>query len=69
MPTTRADTIRAETFAQLKIHPGLVQALTARGIVTPTPIQAEVIPLLLDGRWQFKLATSSATLPASCGFA
>jgi ATP-dependent RNA helicase DeaD len=49
-PTTRADTIRAETFAQLNIQPGLVQALSARGIVTPTPIQADVIPLLLDGR-------------------
>jgi len=48
-PTTRADTARAETFAQLHIQPGLVQALSARGIVTPTPIQADVIPLLLDG--------------------
>ncbi len=50
VPTTRADTLRAETFAQLQIQPGLVQALSARGIVTPTPIQADVIPLLLDGR-------------------
>src|SRR6202049_682192 len=47
---TRADTTRAETFAQLHIQPGLCQALSARGIVTPTPIQADVIPLLLDGR-------------------
>ena len=41
---------RAETFAQLNIHPGLSQALSQRGIVTPTPIQADVIPLLLAGR-------------------
>jgi ATP-dependent RNA helicase DeaD len=41
---------RADTFAQLKIHPGLCQALSARGIVTPTPIQAGVIPLMLDGQ-------------------
>jgi ATP-dependent RNA helicase DeaD len=41
---------RAETFAQLNIHPGLVQALAKRDIVTPTPIQADVIPLLLDGK-------------------
>src|SRR6266851_5423975 len=41
---------RAQTFAELKIKPGLVQALSARGIVTPTPIQADVIPLLLEGR-------------------
>jgi superfamily II DNA/RNA helicase len=41
---------RAETFAQLNIHPGLVQALAKRDIVTPTPVQADVIPLLLDGK-------------------
>jgi len=41
---------RADTFSLLKIQPGLVQALNARGIVTPTPIQADVIPLLLEGR-------------------
>jgi ATP-dependent RNA helicase DeaD len=41
---------RADTFAQLKIQTGLVQALSARGIVTPTPIQADVIPLMLEGR-------------------
>src|SRR3981081_4645167 len=40
----------AEPFAQLNIHPGLVQALAKRDIVTPTPIQADVIPLLLDGK-------------------
>jgi ATP-dependent RNA helicase DeaD len=51
IPTpTRADTTRAETFAQLHVQPGLCQALSARGIVTPTPIQTDVIPLLLDGR-------------------
>jgi ATP-dependent RNA helicase DeaD len=47
---TQAATTRAETFAQLHIQPGLCQALSARGIVTPTPIQADVIPLLLAGR-------------------
>src|ERR1700736_6651180 len=41
---------RADTFSLLKINPGLVQALSARGIVTPTPIQADVIPLMLEGR-------------------
>src|SRR3981081_501977 len=44
-----ASTTRADTFTALKIRPGLVQALNARGIVTPTPIQADVIPLLLEG--------------------
>src|SRR5713226_10143476 len=55
---TRADTFsrpssnsnRADSFSRLEINPGLVQALSARGIVTPTPIQADVIPLLLEGR-------------------
>jgi ATP-dependent RNA helicase DeaD len=46
MPTST----RADTFAQLQIHPGLCQALSAHGIVTPTPIQAGVIPLMLDGQ-------------------
>lgn len=41
---------RADTFAKLQIQPALCQALTARGIVTPTPIQADVIPLMLAGR-------------------
>ena len=41
---------RADTFSLLKIQPGLVQALSTRGIVTPTPIQADVIPLMLGGR-------------------
>jgi ATP-dependent RNA helicase DeaD len=44
------ESTRAETFAQLKIQPGLHQALSKRGIVTPTPIQADVIPLLLAGK-------------------
>src|SRR6266851_122425 len=41
---------RAQTFAELKIQADLVQALSARGIVTPTPIQADVIPLMRAGR-------------------
>ncbi len=41
---------RAQTFTELHIQPGLCQALSARGIVTPTPIQADVVPLLLAGR-------------------
>ena len=41
---------RATTFAQLAIQPGLHQALSALGIVSPSPVQAEVIPLLLDGQ-------------------
>ncbi|HEV7666546.1 MAG TPA: DEAD/DEAH box helicase, partial [Chloroflexota bacterium] len=52
MQLTQSETTqtRATTFAQLAIQPGLHQALSARGIDTPSPIQAEVIPLLLDGK-------------------
>jgi ATP-dependent RNA helicase DeaD len=42
--------IRATTFAQLDLQPQLHRVLDAQGLVTPTPIQAEAIPPLLDGR-------------------
>ncbi len=38
------------TFKDLGLNPNLVQALEASGYVSPTPIQAESIPLLLAGR-------------------
>lgn len=37
------------TFADLKLHPQLVQAVTELGYTEPTPIQAGVIPLMLQG--------------------
>ena len=37
-------------FSQLNLHPQLVQAVTEQGFVTPTPIQAGVIPLMLEGQ-------------------
>lgn len=37
-------------FTQLNLHPQLVQAVTEQGYESPTPIQAGVIPLLLEGR-------------------
>jgi len=36
-------------FDSLNLHPGLVQAITERGYITPTPIQAGLIPLMLTG--------------------
>ncbi len=36
-------------FTQLNLHPQLVQAVTDYGFLTPTPIQADVIPLMLAG--------------------
>ena len=36
-------------FQDLGLHPQLVQAVTERGYTTPTPIQSEMIPLMLSG--------------------
>ncbi len=37
-------------FTDLNLHPQLVQAVTALGYTTPTQIQLDVIPLMMDGR-------------------
>ncbi len=37
-------------FSQLNLRPELLQAVNELGYEKPTPIQAEVIPLMLDGR-------------------
>lgn len=36
-------------FASLNLHPSLVQTVAELGYTTPTPIQAAVIPMLLNG--------------------
>ena len=40
------------TFESLGLAEPLLRALGAKNYVTPTPIQAEAIPPLLDGRAQ-----------------
>ncbi len=40
----------APTFADLDLNPKLLEALTEQGYTTPTPIQAQAIPLLLKGQ-------------------
>lgn len=42
--------VEATTFADLSVRPALVQLLEGLDIVTPTPIQARAIPVLLEGR-------------------
>lgn len=37
-------------FTQLNLRPELVQAVTERGYTIPTPIQSEMIPVMLTGR-------------------
>ncbi len=44
------------TFAELGVAADLVAALAARGIVVPTPIQAQALTLLHDGRDAYLLA-------------
>ncbi len=39
----------AVSFADMRLSPQSLQALTRMGIETPTPIQAQTIPALLDG--------------------
>lgn len=38
------------TFSEFNLHPGSLKALTAMDIITPTDIQANAIPPLLEGR-------------------
>ena len=37
-------------FTQFNLHPELVQAVVERGYETPTPIQSQVIPVMLSGQ-------------------
>ena len=37
-------------FTQLNLRPELVQAVSERGYISPTPIQKDVIPLMLSGQ-------------------
>ena len=36
-------------FSELGLQPQLVEAVTKLGYITPTPIQSEIIPLMLKG--------------------
>lgn len=44
-----SQTITKSGFAALSVSPALYQTLAKAGITTPTPIQAESIPIALDG--------------------
>jgi ATP-dependent RNA helicase RhlE len=47
--TTPIDT-PAVTFSDFGLHPSILVAVTATGYTTPTPIQAQAIPIVMDGR-------------------
>ncbi|AOP53989.1 MAG: DEAD/DEAH box helicase [Brevibacterium aurantiacum] len=57
-------------FSELGLHPLVLQAVQAQGYETPTPIQAETIPALVEGRDVIGLAqtgtgkTAAFALPA-----
>ncbi|TAL78893.1 MAG: DEAD/DEAH box helicase [Burkholderiaceae bacterium] len=38
------------TFSDFGLHPGLLQAVAASGYTIPTPIQAQAIPVVIQGR-------------------
>ena len=42
-------TLNTVSFADLKLAPEILKALTESGYTTPTPIQAQAIPLVLEG--------------------
>ena len=53
------------TFADLSLAPALLDALAAEGYVTPTPIQAGSIPMLMDGRDLLGMAQTGTGKTAS----
>lgn len=48
------DIIQTDTptanFSDFGLHPSILQAVAATGYTTPTPIQAQAIPMVMDGR-------------------
>ncbi|NYT35634.1 DEAD/DEAH box helicase [Allopusillimonas soli] len=42
--------VSVTSFADFGLHPGLLKAVTDTGYTTPTPIQAQAIPVVMDGR-------------------
>lgn len=53
------------TFADLCLAPTLLSALAEKGYVTPTPIQAQSIPMLLEGRDLLGMAQTGTGKTAS----
>lgn len=50
LSTTTAALPAASSFAELGLRPELLRALETTGYQTPTPVQAEAIPVVLSGR-------------------
>ena len=50
LPETGEAVIELPSFEELGLHPDVLRALEEKGYIKPTPIQAEAIPLLLEGK-------------------
>ena len=49
-PVAPASEAPAPTFADFGLHPLLLQSIAETGYTTPTPIQAQAIPVVVEGR-------------------
>ena len=38
------------SFVELNLHPSILANITSLGYETPTPIQAQTIPVVIEGR-------------------
>lgn len=47
---TDISSIETTTFADFGLHSNILQAIAATGYTTPTPIQAQAIPVVMEGR-------------------
>ena len=50
MTTTAPSSATAVPFNELNLDPSLLRAITETGYTTPTPIQSQSIPKILEGR-------------------
>ena len=57
----------SNTFADLALAEPLLRALGAAGLVTPTPIQAQAIPALIEGRDMLGIAQTGTGKTAAFG--
>jgi len=53
------------SFAKLHLHPSLLANITAQGYETPTPIQAQAIPVVIEGRDVLGIAKTGSGKTAS----
>jgi ATP-dependent RNA helicase RhlE len=49
-PVTSSTDAPTRTFSEFGLHPLLLQSIEDTGYTTPTPIQAQAIPVVIDGR-------------------